>query len=162
MTRWRGLAVAAVALLVACDDRPVVVVAVIPASVDVPALSTFSRVTLAVDRCDANESEPVELLTLDASPGSRPEQELDIPPGVKLSVWLAAWVPCPASECAPAGTRPRSGVCLCEDPAAPQAIAYEGCSSFTRFEAGTESAVTLSLSATRTPALCPTSRNACP
>lgn len=133
MRRWW---LAAALLALGCDDRPVVNVALVPADVDVPALSTFSRVTLAVDRCDVDVDVVPELHALDVAAGSRPELELDILPGAPVSVWVAAW--------------------------AGAAVAYEGCSDFARFEAGSESTINLTLSATRTPRLCPTPRAACP
>lgn len=152
-----GLGLALGPVLWACDQRPVVNVSLSQARVDDPPLSTFARVSLAVDSCDTSASDPLELYTLDVSAGSRPELELDIPPDTALSVWVAAWRPCPAAECVPM-VRPSSGACVCDQGAAraPLRVAYEGCSGYARYPAG-EAPRTLNLSLTATQAvpLCP-------
>lgn len=142
--------------VLACDDRPVVNVSLSQARVDDPPLSTFARVSLAVDSCDTSATDPLELFTLDVSAGSRPELELDILPDTALSVWVAAWRACPAAECV-SMARPSAGACVCDQGAqrAPLRVAYEGCSGYERYPAGAARTVNISLTATQAPALCP-------
>lgn len=147
----------ALVLLLACDQRPVVNVSLSQARVDDPPLSTFARVTLAVDSCDTPATAPLTLYPLDVSPGSRPELELDVLPDTALSVWVAAWRACPAAECV-SSARPSSGPCLCDQGqgGAPLVVAYEGCSGYERFPAGgAPRTVNISLTATQAVSLCP-------
>ena len=147
-------------LLVACDGSPVIYVEISTAP-DFPALDTFSRVTLAIDRCIAA---PLTVLELDASPeadGTAPHPviEIDLLPGTEAALWLAAWEPCSAATCVDSRL-PVAG-CVCQPGKTPDraAIAYEACSTFAKVEAGKELRVSLTLTATA--GLCPTTRPPC-
>lgn len=156
----RSLALALASCLAgSCSPSPPTVILQLVPGPDIVSLDGFVRLQLVASRCDRLGLTLEEIPFRPDPDGAPPEPavELDIVPGVPISLWIQAWIPCDGPCASDAQAAVGACTCVSADPPR-QAIAADGCTDWIEVTEDVQVPITL----TATAGLCPAPRAGCP